>query len=157
FTCAFLYACAGYYRYDTAHVPAFREVERYRGTIVYPQWWPADLVYEGKRVVAIGSGATAVTLVPAMAERAGHVTMVQRSPTYYFSRPERDMIADAIRALLPAHIAHQIVRGKNVVLGTAFYQFCRRYPEAASRRLIEQVAKLLPAGYPIERDFTPRY
>jgi monooxygenase len=108
-------------------------------------------------VVVIGSGATAVTLVPAMAERAAHVTMVQRSPTYYVTRPERDAIADAIRAVLPARVAHKVVRGKNVVLGTAFYQFCRRYPEAATRRLISEVAKLLPAGYPVERDFTPRY
>jgi monooxygenase len=157
FRCAFLYVCAGYYRYDAAHVPEFEGFDRYRGTVVYPQWWPEDLDYTGKRVVVIGSGATAVTLVPAMAERAAHVTMVQRSPTYYVTRPERDAIADAIRAVLPARLAHRIVRGKNVVLGTAFYQFCRRYPEAATRRLISEVAKLLPDGYPVERDFTPRY
>jgi monooxygenase len=157
FSCAFLYVCAGYYRYDAAHVPEFAGFDRYRGAVVHPQWWPEDLDYTGKRVVVIGSGATAVTLVPAMAERAAHVTMVQRSPTYYVTRPERDAIADAIRAVLPARVAHKVVRGKNVVLGTAFYQFCRRYPEAATRRLISEVAKLLPAGYPVERDFTPRY
>ena len=157
FGCAFLYVCAGYYRYDAAHVPEFRDFERYRGTVIYPQWWPEDLDYTGKRVVVIGSGATAVTLVPAMAERAAHIVMVQRSPTYYVSRPGRDVIADAVRAVLPAHLAHRIVRSKNVVLGIAFYQFCRRYPEAAARRLIDEVTKLLPAGYPVERDFTPRY
>src|SRR5678815_3112431 len=92
-----------------------------------------------------------------MAERAGHVTMVQRSPTYYVSRPDRDAIADAIRKVLPARVAHRIVRGKNVLLGTAFYQFCRRYPEAASKRLRGEVAKLLPPSYPVERHFTPRY
>ncbi|HEY6173261.1 MAG TPA: NAD(P)/FAD-dependent oxidoreductase [Kofleriaceae bacterium] len=157
FRCAFLYLCAGYYRYDAAYVPAFRDAEAFTGTVVYPQWWPEDLDYTGKRVVVIGSGATAVTLVPAMAERAAHVTMVQRSPTYYVSRPGRDPIADVIRKVLPARIAHQVVRGKNVLLGTAFYQFCRRYPEAATRMLKKGVAELLPASYPIERDFAPRY
>jgi monooxygenase len=157
FHCAFLYLCAGYYRYDAAHVPMFRDAERFRGTTVYPQWWPADLDYTGKRVLVIGSGATAVTLVPSVAERAAHVTMLQRSPTYYASRPDRDAIADAVRKVLPAQIAHRIVRGKNVVLGMAFYQFCRRYPEAASRYLVGEVAKLLPPGYPVERHFVPRY
>jgi monooxygenase len=155
--CALLYLCAGYYRYDAAHVPEFRDSERFGGKVLYPQWWPEDLDYTGKRVVVIGSGATAVTLVPAMAERAAHVTMVQRSPTYYVSRPDRDAIADAIRKVLPVRVAHRIVRGKNVLLGTAFYQFCRRYPEAASKRLRGEVAKLLPPSYPVERHFTPRY
>lgn len=157
FRCAFLYLCAGYYRYDAAYVPEFRDIDRFGGKVVHPQWWPEDLDYAGKRVVVIGSGATAVTLVPAMAERAGHVTMLQRSPTYYVSRPPKDPIADAIRSVLPAGIAHRLVRGKNVVLGTAFYQFCRRFPEAASRRLRSEVAKLLPPEYPVERHFTPRY
>lgn len=157
FRCAFLYLCAGYYRYDAAHVPAFRDLEQFRGPIVHPQWWPADLDYTGKRVVVIGSGATAVTLVPALAERAAHVTMLQRSPTYYASRPERDLLADAIRAVLPARLAHGLVRGKNVVLGMAFYQFCRRFPAVAARYLVGEVAKLLPADYPVERHFVPRY
>ena len=155
--CAFLYLCAGYYRYDEAYVPGFRDASQFRGTVIQPQWWPEDLDYTGKRVLVIGSGATAVTLVPAMAERAAHVTMLQRSPTYYASRPDRDAVADAIRAVLPARLAHRVIRGKNVVLGTAFYQFCRRYPEAASRYLRREVAKLLPPGYPVERHFTPRY
>jgi monooxygenase len=155
--CAFLYLCAGYYRYDAAHTPELPGSDRFRGQILHPQWWPEDLDYTGKRVVVIGSGATAVTLVPAMAERAAHVTMLQRSPTYYVSRPDRDAIADAIRKVLPARLAHRIVRGKNILLGTAFYQFCRRYPEAASRRLRGEVARRLPTGYPVERHFTPRY
>jgi monooxygenase len=155
--CAFLYLCTGYYRYDAAHVPELPGIEQFRGQRVYPQWWPEDLDYAGKRVVVIGSGATAVTLVPALAERASHVTMLQRSPTYYVSRPHRDAIADAVRKLLPASLAHRVVRGKNVLLGTAFYQFCRAYPEAAARRLRDEVAKLLPPGYPVDRHFTPRY
>jgi len=155
--CAFLYLCTGYYRYDAAHVPELRDRERYRGTIVIPQWWPEDLAYAGKRVVVIGSGATAATLVPALAEAAAHVTMIQRSPTYYAARPSLDPIAQAIRRALPAPLAHRIVRSKNIALGMAFYQFCRRYPDAASRYLRTGVARLLPANYPVARDFTPRY
>ena len=157
FRCAFLYLCAGYYRYDAAHVPAFPGADRFAGRIIHPQWWPEDLDYAGKHVVVIGSGATAVTLVPALAERAAHVTMLQRSPTYIASRPPQDAIANALRAMLPAGMAHRLVRGKNVVLGTAFYQFCRRYPDAARRFLLRKVAEYLPPGYPIERHFTPRY
>jgi monooxygenase len=157
FCCRFLYLCAGYYRYDTAYTPVFRGAERFTGRVVHPQWWPAELDYTGKRVVVIGSGATAVTIVPAMAERAAHVTMLQRSPTYYISRPNADPVADFLRARLPAPLAHRIGRGKNIVLGTALYQFCRRSPAAASRFLRGRVARLLPAGYPVERDFTPSY
>jgi len=157
YRCAFLYVCAGYYRYDAAHAPAFRDADRFRGTIVHPQWWPADLDYAGKRVVVIGSGATAVTLVPAMAARAAHVTMLQRSPSYIAVLPDKDAVADFVRARLPAQLAHRIIRGRNVVLGIAFFQFCRRFPEAASRYLRGQVATHLPPGYPVERDFTPRY
>jgi monooxygenase len=155
--CAFLYLCCGYYRYDAAHIPAFRDADRFRGTVIHPQWWPTDLDYTGKRVVVIGSGATAITLVPAMAERAAHITMLQRSPSYIVSRPGRDLLADRLRAVLPAPLAHQIVRTKNVLLGMAFYQYCRRYPEAATRLLLRRVAELLPPGFPVERHFTPRY
>lgn len=157
YRCAFLYVCAGYYRYDVAHTPAFRDLDRFRGTIVHPQWWPADLDHAGKRVVVIGSGATAVTVVPAMAERAAHVTMLQRSPSYIAVLPDQDPVADFVRARLPTHIAHRVVRGRNVVMGMALFQFCRRFPEAASRYLRGQVAKHLPPGYPVERHFTPRY
>jgi len=157
YRCAFLYVCAGYYRYDAAHTPAFRDAERFRGTIVHPQWWPASLDYAGKRVVVIGSGATAVTIVPAMAETAAHVTMLQRSPSYIAVLPGQDPVADFVRARLPARLAHRFVRGRNILMGMALFQFCRRYPEAASRYLRRQVATHLPAGYPVDRHFTPRY
>jgi monooxygenase len=157
YRCAFLYVCAGYYHYDVAHAPVFRDADRFRGTIVHPQWWPEDLDYTGKRVVVIGSGATAVTLVPAMAERAAHVTMVQRSPSYIASLPDRDLVAAGARALFPPRIAHQIVRSRNLILSTALFQFCRRFPRAASRYLRNRVAEHLPPGYPVERHFTPRY
>jgi monooxygenase len=157
YRCAFLYACTGYYRYDQAHAPAFRDAERFRGPIVHPQWWPADLDYAGKRVVVIGSGATAVTLVPAMAERAGHVTMLQRSPSYIVVPPDQDRLAELVRARLPARIAHRIIRGRNIAMGMALYQFCRRFPRAASRYLRGELAKHLPTDYPVDRHFTPRY
>jgi monooxygenase len=157
YRCAFLYVCAGYYRYDAAHAPVVRDAERFRGTIVHPQWWPADLDYAGKRVVVIGSGATAVTLVPAMAARAAHVTMLQRSPSYIAVLLDQDRIAGFFRARLPARLAHRLIRGKNILLSMAFFQFCRRFPGAASRFLRAQVAKHLPPGYPVERHFTPRY
>ncbi|HET7504139.1 MAG TPA: NAD(P)/FAD-dependent oxidoreductase [Kofleriaceae bacterium] len=157
YRCSFLYACTGYYRYDTAHSPAFSGADRFRGQIVHPQWWPADLDYAGKRVVVIGSGATAVTLVPAMAERAGHVTMLQRSPTYIVVPPDQDRVAELVRSRLPARVAHRIIRGRNIAMGMALYQFCRRFPRAASRYLRGEVARHLPAGYPVERHFTPHY
>ncbi len=157
YRCGFLYVCAGYYRYDTAYAPAFRDLDRFRGTIAHPQWWPANLDHAGKRVVVIGSGATAVTIVPAMAERAAHVTMLQRSPSYIAVPPDQDRVGDFVRARFPAHIAHRIIRGRNVAMSIAFYQFCRRFPDAASRFLRGRVAEHLPAGYPVERHFTPRY
>jgi monooxygenase len=157
YRCSFLYICAGYYRYDAAYTPAFRDVDRFRGKIVHPQWWPEDLDYAGKRVVVIGSGATAVTLVPALAQKAAHVTMLQRSPTYIAVLPPVDPLANFARKRLPQKLAYRVIRSRNVAFGMAFYQFCKRYPEAASRYLRRKVAEHLPAGYPIERDFTPRY
>jgi cation diffusion facilitator CzcD-associated flavoprotein CzcO len=157
YRCKFLYVCAGYYRYDVAHDPAFRDVEKFRGQVVHPQWWPEDLEYTGKRVVVIGSGATAVTLVPAMAERAAHVTMLQRSPTYVAIMPDEDKIANFARAKLPPRMAYRVIRGRNLAFSMAFYQFCRRYPEAASRFLRRRIAEHLPAGYPVEQHFKPRY
>lgn len=157
YRCKFLYLCAGYYSYESAHAPAFPGKERYQGTMVHPQWWPQDLDYTGKRVVVIGSGATAVTLVPAMAEKAEHVTMLQRSPTYIASLPARDPIADAVRATLPEGVAHRIVRGKNALVALALYQLCRRFPRAASRALQKRVKEMLPDGYPVAANFSPRY
>jgi monooxygenase len=157
FRCRFLYSCSGYYSYEAAHAPVFPDRERFRGRIVHPQWWPADLEYAGKRVVVIGSGATAVTIVPSMAERAAHVTMLQRSPTYILSRPDVDVVANYLRGRLPGLLGHGLARMKNVLLGLAFYQWCRRYPKQASRLLRGEVAKQLPPGYPVSLHFKPRY
>ncbi|MBP1783545.1 cation diffusion facilitator CzcD-associated flavoprotein CzcO [Micromonospora sp. HB375] len=156
-TCGFLFTNSGYYRYDSGYTPRFPGVERYAGTLVHPQHWPDDLDYTGKRVVVIGSGATAVTLVPAMAERAAHVTMLQRSPTYVIALPSRDPFADAARRWLPAKAAYTVARWKNVALGVANFQLSRRAPGVVKRFLRRAAKGRLPAGYDVERHFSPRY
>jgi len=156
-TCAYLWICSGYYRYDEGFTPKFEGSDRFAGEIIHPQHWPADLEYEGKRVVVIGSGATAVTLVPAMAERAAQVTMLQRSPAYIASLPAEDPIANRLRRWLPDRAVYSIVRWKNVLLQTAFYQLSRRRPEVVKRMIRRGVEKELPAGYDVDKHFTPRY
>jgi len=156
-TCAFLYLNTGYYRYDEGYTPSFAGTDRFGGPIVHPQLWPADLDYAGKQVVVIGSGATAVTLVPALAATAAHVTMLQRSPTYIVSLPEHDRIADVLRHKLPARLAYPIVRWKNVVLGSLMYQLCRRAPKLMKSVIQKGVVKQLPAGYDVATNFAPHY
>jgi len=156
-TCDFLWNCSGYYRYDEGYTPQFEGVERFAGPVIHPQHWPEDLDYEGKRVVVIGSGATAVTLVPALAERAAQVTMLQRSPTYIASLPAEDRIATALRRFLPERLAYTLVRWKNVFIQTVFYQFSRRRPEAVRRFIRRGVERQLPAGYDVDAHFEPRY
>ncbi len=157
FTCSFLFLCSGYYSYAGGHVVDFPGLADFRGPVVHPQEWPRDLDYAGKRVVVIGSGATAVTLVPAMAERAAHVTMLQRSPSYIVSRPAKDAIADRIRSLLPGRIAHRVIRTKNVVLSIATFQLLRRWPRQASRMIRDGIAEQLPESIPVDPHFTPTY
>ncbi len=156
-TCGYLWVCSGYYRYDEGFTPEFEGSERFGGEIVHPQHWPEDLDYAGKRVVVIGSGATAVTLVPAMVEKAAHVTMLQRSPTYIASLPAEDPVAGALRRFLPNKAVYAIVRWKNVLLQTAFYQLSRRRPQAVKRFVRKGVEAALPEGYDIDKHFTPRY
>ncbi|HEY1486698.1 MAG TPA: NAD(P)/FAD-dependent oxidoreductase [Micromonosporaceae bacterium] len=156
-TCSFLYVCSGYYSYAGGHVVDFPGRDRFAGPVIHPQQWPEDLDYRGKRVVVIGSGATAVTLLPAMAADAEHVTMVQRSPSYVVALPGRDPIADRLRALLPERTAHRLIRGKNVVFGTAFYQLCRRFPDRMAKFLRDGAAKQLPSEIPVDPHFRPQY
>jgi monooxygenase len=156
-TCGYLWICGGYYRYDEGFTPKFEGAERFAGEIVHPQHWPEDLDYAGKRVVVIGSGATAVTLVPAMAEEAASVTMLQRSPTYIASLPAEDPIANGLRRVLPDKAVYSIVRWKNVMLQTFLYQLSRRRPQAVKRLVRRGVERALPAGYDIDKHFTPRY
>ncbi|HEY1285882.1 MAG TPA: NAD(P)/FAD-dependent oxidoreductase [Solirubrobacterales bacterium] len=157
FACSFLWVCSGYYRYDEGYAPAFEGQDRFAGRIVHPQHWPADLDYAGKRVVVIGSGATAVTLVPAMAPEAARVTMLQRSPSYIASLPAADPIARALRRLLPHRAVYAVVRWKNVLLQTFVYRLSRRRPEAVKRLIRRGVERALPEGYDVDTHFKPTY
>jgi monooxygenase len=157
FSCGFLYLCSGYYDYKQGYRPAWPAEEEYRGRIVHPQHWPEDLDYSQKRVVVIGSGATAVTIVPAMAQTAAHVSMLQRSPTYIVSRPSQDRLAGWARRCLPKGAADRLVRWKNVLLGIGFYSFARRRPQTVRRMILKGVEKQLPQGYDVEQDFSPSY
>ena len=156
-TCRFLYMCSGYYSYGQGHRPTWEGEAEFKGQIIHPQFWPESLDYKGKRVVVIGSGATAVTLVPAMADTTAHVTMLQRSPTWMVSRPGSDAIANALKAILPAQMAYDIVRWKNVTLGQYFYKQTRSNPGKVRELLLKRLAKLLPADYDLETHFTPGY
>ncbi|MGB6179733.1 MAG: NAD(P)/FAD-dependent oxidoreductase [Rhodococcus sp. (in: high G+C Gram-positive bacteria)] len=156
-TCGFLYCCAGYYDYDKGYDPDIPGLDSFSGTTVHPQFWPEDLDYEGKNVVVIGSGATAVTLVPSMACTAGHVTMLQRSPTWISAVPGRDKQADKIRDILPAKLAHRVIRVKNILFSTGFYQFCRRRPAAARSLLTKFSTKILGDEKLVAEHFTPEY
>ncbi|MFL5824936.1 MAG: flavin-containing monooxygenase [Thermoleophilaceae bacterium] len=156
-TCDFLFSCSGYYRYDEGYLPEFEGLERFKGTFVHPQHWPEDLDYAGKRVVVIGSGATAVTLVPAMADDAAHVTMLQRSPSYVVSLPGQDPIANFLRRLLPDKAAYAVTRWKNVLIQMLVYQLCRRRPEFMKRVIRRGVMRQLPPGYDVDTHFRPTY
>lgn len=156
-SCNFLYMCTGYYSYDDAYRPHFEDEETFTGTIVHPQFWPAQLDYAGKRVVVIGSGATAVTLVPAMADAAAHVTMLQRSPSYVISRPAEDALANRLRSILPARLAYRLIRWRNILMQAFFYRMARRRPKATRDRLLDMVRAELGPGYDVATHFTPRY
>lgn len=157
FTCNFLFMCSGYYDYAQGYTPTWPGVERFCGRIEHPQQWPADLDYAGKRVVVIGSGATAVTLVPAMAERAAHVTMLQRSPTYIVSMPSHDAFADRWRRRLPEQLAHNLVRWRNVLMGMYFYAAARRKPAETKAAILQGIRHELGPDYDVETHFAPRY
>jgi cation diffusion facilitator CzcD-associated flavoprotein CzcO len=156
-TTNFLFGCTGYYRYDAGYTPDFPGIEDYAGTLIHPQHWPEDLDYAGKRVLVIGSGATAVTLVPAMAETAAHVTMLQRSPTYIMTLPGEDPIAKVIRRALPEKTAYSVVRWKNVAMQGVFFQLSRRAPGLIKRLVAATVQRQLPDDVPLDPHFTPAY
>ncbi|HEY0647038.1 NAD(P)/FAD-dependent oxidoreductase [Phenylobacterium sp.] len=157
FTCAFLFLCGGYYSYEGGYTPDFPGVESFKGDLVHPQKWPEALDYSGKKVVVIGSGATAVTLVPEMAKTAGHVTMLQRSPTYVVSRPAEDKMANWLRSKLPGKLAYDIVRWRNVLFGMYFFNMARKKPEAVKANIIKMVRAQLGPDYDVDKHFTPTY
>jgi monooxygenase len=155
--CNFLFSCAGYYRYSAGYLPEFPDIARFRGRVVHPQAWPENLDYAGKRVVIIGSGATAVTLLPAMAQTASHVTMLQRSPTYIVTLPAQDKIANWLRGFLPAMWAYKIGRWKNVALMMYIYQLAQRRPNFVKTGIIRKVQQELGPNYDVATHFTPSY
>jgi monooxygenase len=157
FTCNFLYMCSGYYDYAEGYMPGWPGMEQFRGSIVHPQQWPEDLNYQEKRVVVIGSGATAVTLVPALARTAAQVTMLQRSPSYIVARPSEDPFANRILKRLPNRFAHHLLRWKNIFLGMYFFSFARRKPEHVKKMIRGFVRQYLGPDYDVDKHFSPRY
>lgn len=156
-TCNFLSMCSGYFDYAEPHDPKFEGISKFRGEVVHPQFWPENLDFKGRRVVVIGSGATAMTLVPAMAEDAAHVTMLQRSPSYVVSRPAEDGIANTLRKFLPEKLAYRLTRFKNVQLQRFMYRRTRVAPEMVKERLLGMVREELGPDFDVDKHFTPRY
>jgi len=156
-SCNFLFMCSGYYDYEAGYTPHFEGRDDYDGRIVHPQHWTDDIDYAGKNVVVIGSGATAVTLVPSMAGTAKHVTMLQRTPTYIVSRPDEDKVANALHRKLPTKVAYGITRWKNVAMGQAFFRLCQSAPGAMKKLILHGVRKELGERYDVETHFSPPY
>jgi cation diffusion facilitator CzcD-associated flavoprotein CzcO len=156
-TCSFLFMCSGYYSYKKGHTPEFTGRERFKGMVVHPQEWPTDLDYAGKRVVVIGSGATAVTIVPSMADKAAHVTMLQRSPTYMVSRPDHDVLANRMRKVLPPKMAYNLTRFKNTWRQQLVYNKTRTDPDKVKQLLLGGIKMELGAEYDVDKHFTPAY
>lgn len=156
-TCNFLYVCSGYYNYEHGYTPEFSGTKAFAGRIVHPQQWPADMDYTGKRVVVIGSGATAVTLVPSMSDKAAHVTMLQRSPSYVVSRPAEDRWAQWLNRHLPAKLSYGITRCKNVLLGTLFFRLSKSHPGRIKKMIIDNVRRSVGPACDVEKHFTPNY
>ncbi len=156
-TCNFLMMCSGYYRYDQGYSPEFPGIERFGGEVVHPQHWPDVLDYEGKRVIVIGSGATAITLTPALAEKAGHVTMLQRSPSYVMAVPTQEPLIGFLRRFLPAKTYHSIARWMYIGVQTLLYQVAQRWPGAVKKMIRDGVEKSLPPGYDVDKHFKPKY
>ncbi|WP_324855410.1 NAD(P)/FAD-dependent oxidoreductase [Actinocrinis sp.] len=157
FTANFLYLCTGYYRYDAGYTPELPGIEQFGGSVIHPQQWPSDLDYAGKRIVVIGSGATAVTLVPALAEQAAHVTMLQRSPTYILSLPAEDAIANALRRTIGDRAGYVVTRWKNIGVSTLIYRLSRRRPQMIRSFIRKAAIRRLPDGYAVDTHFAPRY
>jgi cation diffusion facilitator CzcD-associated flavoprotein CzcO len=157
FTAQFLFSGTGYYDYQSGYTPKFAGAEQFVGRVIHPQFWPEDLDYAGKRVVVVGSGATAVTLVPSMTGKAAHVTMLQRSPSYVLSLPTADPIASALRRMIGPRRAYPIIRRKNILLQRGVFKLCRRFPKQMRRLLLADARRRLPKGYDVGAHFSPRY
>jgi len=156
-SCNWLFSAAGYYNYDKGYTPEFPEIEHFKGQVIHPQHWPEDLDYQGKNVVIIGSGATAVTLLPAMTDKTKHITMLQRTPTYVMSMPQSDPIANVLRALLPKRLAYKLTRNKNINISRLIWRLCQRFPKFARKIIRHSNKSLLPKNYPVDQHFNPPY
>ena len=156
-TCSFIYSCTGYYRYDKGYTPEFTGIDSFKGEIIHPQQWPENIDYGGKKVVVIGSGATAITLVPSMAKTAGHVTMLQRSPTYVVSRPSKDSFAAKLDRYLPDQLAYQLTRWKNVLSQMILYRMSKRRPDYIREKLIGWTQRWLGKDFDVATHFSPSY
>ena len=156
-TCNFLFLCGGYYSYTKPHMPSFKNEDNFNGDIVHPQFWNEDISYANKKIAVIGSGATAITIVPALAEIAEHVTMVQRSPTYVVSGPSEDKINKFLRKILPSKITYFLIRWKNILWQSFTFSMARRYPERTKNKILELIQEELGPDYDIEKHFTPTY
>ncbi|MFT5837717.1 MAG: monooxygenase [Flavobacteriales bacterium] len=153
----FFFSCAGYYNYEHAYTPDFKSIESFTGDVIHPQFWPQNLDYTGKQVIIIGSGATAVTLVPAMADTAGHVTMLQRSPTYIASKPGQDAFANVMRRYLPSKLAYSLSRWRKILLGMFMYSLARRRPNTVKKVIRDGIIDVLGKDYPVDKHFKPNY
>ena len=156
-SCNFIFMCSGYYSYKEGYTPEFKGIEDFKGDVIHPQKWDENYDYSGKKVVVVGSGATAVTLVPEMAKKAGHVTMLQRSPTYVVSAPEKDKMANNLRKYLPLKLSYLIIRWRNILRQQYYFRLCRKYPQGVKRAIIREVKKALGSDYDVEKHFTPDY
>lgn len=156
-TCNFLFLCGGYYSYDKPYMPKFPEQDRFEGRVIHPQFWDESMDYSDKKVIVIGSGATAVTLVPAIAKNAAHVTMLQRSPSYVVSAPGEDSWSQALNKMFPIRLTYFLIRWKNIFRTSLGFYLSRKYPERVKNRLINLVREELGNDYDVEKHFTPRY
>ncbi len=156
-TCNFLFLCGGYYSYTKPHMPHFKNQEKFNGQIIHPQFWNEKIDYRNKKIAVIGSGATAVTIVPEIAKKAEHVVMIQRSPTYVVSRPSEDAINKFLRKFLPVKLTYFLIRWKNILFQSWTFFIARKYPEATKNRILDMIRDELGAGYDVEKHFTPSY
>lgn len=156
-TCSILYVCSGYYEYDAGYTPTWDSLPEYKGHVIHPQAWPEDLDYAGKNITVIGSGATAITLIPSLSEKAGHVTMLQRSPSYVSEMPARDWLAGPTRKALGQRISHKIIRWKNIIRTIFYFQLARRFPNYVSEQLRKAASGTIGNAFDVETHFTPAY
>jgi len=156
-TCGFLFLCGGYYSYTKPHMPSFNNQEKFSGQIIHPQFWTDKVNYEDKKVAVIGSGATAITIVPAIAEKAKHVVMIQRSPTYVVSGPSEDVVNKFLRKFLPTRITYFLIRWKNILWQSFTFSLARRYPDRTKNKILELIKNELGKEYDVDKHFTPAY